>query len=135
MEARALAPRVGEPLTTGDASLALMFGEVPTAVARLALCVRTQRRIGATHALLHLRRLVGACLRQRLLDDSRDGVIARRVAMSVAQPLKEIDDALAADRLSPPAISETTKRLSFVRFQLWQLERHFGCRERQDAIR
>lgn len=103
-----------------------MFGEVPTAVARLALCLRTQRRIGATHALLHLRRLVAACVRQRLLDDTRDGVIARRLAMSLAQPLKELDDALAADRLTPSAIAETTLKLSFVSFQLWGLGRHFG---------
>jgi hypothetical protein len=99
-----------------------MFGEVPTAVARLALCVRTQRRIGATHALLHLRRLAAACLRRNIADDTAAGTRARRLAMSLAQPLKEIDDALAATRLAPNAIIETTLRLSFVRFQLWQLQ-------------
>jgi hypothetical protein len=105
-----------------------MFGEVPIAVARLSLCVRTQRRIGATHALLHLRRLAATCLRYRLVDDSRGGKAARRIAMSLAQPLKEIDDALVSDRPSPVAISQTTLKLSFVRFQLWQLERYFGAR-------
>ena len=50
MEARTLAPRVSEHVTTHRLALALMFGEVPTAVARLALCVRTQRRIGATQS-------------------------------------------------------------------------------------
>jgi hypothetical protein len=109
-----------------DASLALMFSEVPIAVARLALCLRTQRRIGSAHALLHLRRLAAACLRQSLVDDSRSGTAARRMAIAIVQPLKELDDALAADRLPPPAIADTTFRLSFVRFQLWQLGRHFG---------
>jgi hypothetical protein len=99
-----------------------MFGEVPTAVARLALCVRTQRRIGATHALLHLRRLAAACLRRNIADDTAPGTRARRIAMSLAQPLKEIDDALAATRLAPNAIVETTLKLSFVRFQLWRLQ-------------
>jgi hypothetical protein len=103
-----------------------MFGEVPTAVARLALCVRTQRRIGATHALLHLRRLAAACLRRNIANDSALGTRARRIAMTLAQPLKEIDDALAADRLTPAAITITMSKLSFVRFQLWYLQRSSG---------
>jgi hypothetical protein len=103
-----------------------MFSEVPIAVARLALCLRTQRRTGSTHALLHLRRLAAACLRQNLVDDSRAGTTAPHMAMALAEPLKELDDALAADRLPPPAIAETTLRLSFVRFHLWQLGRQLG---------
>lgn len=103
-----------------------MFSEVPIAVARLALCLRAQRRVGSMHALLHLRRLTAACLRRNLVDDSRMGTAVRRLAMSLAQPLKAIDDALAADRLSPSLIAETTLRLSFLRFQLWQLGTHLG---------
>jgi hypothetical protein len=112
-----------------------MFGEVPMAVARLALCLRTQRRIGATHALLHLRRLAATCVRQNLVDDSRAGTAARRMAMTLAQPLKEIDEALAADRLSAPAIAEMSLRLSFVRFQLWQLGHKFGFEAVDPSLR
>ena len=98
-----------------------MFGEVPVAIERLALCVRTQRRIGAAHALLHLRRLAAACLRHHVANDSAAGTQARHLAMSLAQPLKELDDALAADRLLPGAMDEASMRLSFVGFQLWRL--------------
>jgi hypothetical protein len=99
-----------------------MFGEVPVAVQRLALCVRTQRRIGAAHALLHLRRLAALCLRRRVADDTRAGIEARLLAMSLAEPLKELDDALAADRLEPRTMSVAELRLSFVRFQFWRLQ-------------
>jgi hypothetical protein len=99
-----------------------MFGEVSVAVQRLALCVRTQRRIGAGHALLHLRRLAALCLRHKVADDSRAGVEARRLAMSLAEPLKELDDALAADRLESRTMTIAELRLSFVRFQLWRLQ-------------
>jgi hypothetical protein len=99
-----------------------MFGEVPIAVERLALCLGTQRRIGAAHALLHLRRLAAVCLRHTVADDSTAGSEARKVVMTLAQPLGALDDALAADRLAPPAITDATLRLSFIRFQLWRLE-------------
>lgn len=99
-----------------------MFGEVPVAIERLAVCVRTQRRIGAAHALLHLRRLAAACLRHHMTNDTRTGSEARRLAMRLAAPLKELDDALAADRLPPQAMADASLRLSFIGFQLWQLE-------------
>jgi hypothetical protein len=99
-----------------------MFNEVPIAVERLALCLRTQRRIGAAHALLHLRRLVAVWLRPNVSDDSPAGTEARRLTMSLAQPLKELDDALAADRLESRAIAAATLRLSLVRFHLWRIE-------------
>jgi hypothetical protein len=102
--------------------VALMFGEVPTAVERLALCLWTQRRIGSAHALLHLRRLVALCLRRSVTDDSAEGTETRHIAMALAQPLKELDDALAADRLLPAGVQAATLRLSFVRFQLWRME-------------
>jgi hypothetical protein len=123
VEARAFAPPVGARLTTDEASLASLFGEVPTAVERLALCIWTQRRIGSAHALLHLRRLAAVCLRRSVTDDTVEGTETRRVAMALAQPLKELDDALAADRLHPSGVEAATLQLSFVRFQLWRLER------------
>jgi hypothetical protein len=93
-----------------------MFSEVQIATARLALCLRTQRRIGAAHALLHLRRLTAMCLRLAGNDT------ARQLAADLAHPLKELDDAIAADRLDSNAISAAALRLSFVRFQLWRIE-------------
>ena len=108
-------------LTAQEASLALMFDQVPVAVERLAICLETQRRIGASHALMHLRRLAATCLRLTVADDSRSGTELRRVAMSLAQPLKELDDALAADRLDHAAISAATRQLGFIRFQLGRL--------------
>ena len=122
MEARATVARNTARITTREASLILMFGEVPVAVERLAMCVHTHRRIGASHALLHLRRLVAACLRHHLTNDSTPGTEARRLAMTLAQPLKELDDALAADRLLPNMVGESLLRLSLVGFRLWQLE-------------
>lgn len=116
MEARASASRAGR-LTTQDASLALMFSEVSIATDRLALCLRTQRRIGSSHALLHLRRLASVCLRATLADDE-----LHCIARSLAQPLKELDDALAADRLEVKAMAAASERLSFIRFQLWRIE-------------
>jgi hypothetical protein len=99
-----------------------MFDQVPVAVERLSLCLETQRRIGASHALLHLRRLAAACLRLTVADDSRAGTELRHTAMSLAQPLKELDDALAADRLDRATISDATEQLAFIRFQLGRLE-------------
>jgi hypothetical protein len=89
-----------------------MFSEVPTATDRLALCLRTQRRIGVAHALLHV---VAACLRAG--DDSR------MLASTLARPLKELDDALATDRLDARAMAKAEAGLSMVRFRLWELER------------
>lgn len=109
-------------LTAQEASLALMFDQAPLAIGRLALCLESQRRIGASHALLHLRRLVAACLRLTVADDSTAGTEVRRTAMSMAQPLKEVDDALAADRLDQIAIATATRQLAFIRFQLGRLE-------------
>ena len=60
-------------LTAQEASLALMFDQAPLAIGRLALCLESQRRIGASHALLHLRRLVAACLRLTVAYDSTAG--------------------------------------------------------------
>ena len=99
-----------------------MFDQVPVAVERLTLCLETQRRIGASHALLHLRRLAAACLRLTVADDSRTGTELRHAAMSLAQPLKGLDDALAADRLDRATISAATEQLAFIRFQLGRLE-------------
>lgn len=99
-----------------------MFSEVPVAVERLALCVHTQRRIGAAHALLHLRRLAAACLRSAESGDRTTTTDSRRRASTLARPLKELDDALAADRLEPRLMVEACQRLSFVRFQFWCLE-------------
>lgn len=100
-----------------------MFDQVPIAVERLEDCLEAQRRIGASHALLHLRRLAAACLRLTVADDSTAGTELRHAAMSVAQPLKELDDALAADRLDRAAISAATRQLAFIRFQLARLSR------------
>ena len=48
--------------------------------------------------------------------------------MSLAQPLKELDDALAADRLDVGAVSVGTQHHTFIRFQLARLERiSLGC--------
>ena len=102
-------------MTARAAAISLMFSEVPTATDRLALCLRTQRRIGAAHALLHLRHLVAACLRAG--DDSR------MLASTLARPLKELDDALATDRLDARAMAKAEAGLSMVRFRLWELER------------
>jgi len=90
---------------------------VPTATDRLALCLRTQRRIGAAHALLHLRRLAAACLRATAPHDE-----GRDLAATLLHPLEELDEALAADRLEPEAMRRATSRLSFVRFQFWRIE-------------
>jgi len=99
-----------------------MFSEVSIATDRLALCLRTQRRIGAAHALLHLRRLAAACLRATSPHDE-----IHRLAITLPQPLKELDDALAADRLDAVAMAAATLRLSFIRFQLWRIESlHIG---------
>jgi hypothetical protein len=116
MEARAAdaAVRRRAAVSVQGAAIALMFSEVPMATDRLALCLRTQRRIGAAHALLHFRRLVASCLRE-------EGE-ARRVASALAQPLEELDDALAADRLDAEAMRDAERALSFVRFQLWWIE-------------
>jgi hypothetical protein len=99
-----------------------MFDQVPVAVERLALCLELQRRIGASHALLHLRRLAAVCLRLTIADDSRTGSDLRHAAMSLAPPLKELDDALAAERLDRAAVAAATRQLAFVRFQLARLE-------------
>ena len=99
-----------------------MFDQVPVAVERLAVCLETQRRIGASHALLHLRRVAMACHRLAVADDSTDGTELRYAAMSLAQPLKELDDALAADRLDRAAILTATQQLAFIRLQLARLE-------------
>jgi len=103
-----------------------MFSEVSIATDRLALCLRTQRRIGAAHALLHLRRLAAACVHENEARGRRNENDMRRVASALASPFKELDDALAADRLDTRSIAEAEARLSFVRFQLWQLERLRG---------
>jgi hypothetical protein len=100
-----------------------MFDQVPVAIERLTLCLEMQRRIGASHALLHLRRLAAACLRLTVADDSAVGSELRHAAMSLAQPLKDLDDALAADRLNRGAIIAATKHLAFIRLQLDRLER------------
>jgi len=99
-----------------------MFDQVPVAVDRLALCLETQRRIGASHALLHLRRLAAACLRFTVADDSAIGTQLRHAAMSLAEPLEELDAALAADRLDRAAIAAATHQLAFIRSQLSRLE-------------
>ena len=99
-----------------------MFDQVPVAVERLALCLEMQRRIGASHALLHLRRLAAVCLRLTVADDSLTGTEFRRTAMSLAQPLKELDDALAADRLERGVVSAATQQLAFIQLQLARLE-------------
>lgn len=99
-----------------------MFGQVPVAVERLALCLETQRRIGASHALMHLRRLIAVCLRLSVADDSRAGAELRHGAMSLAQPLKDLDDALAADRLDRGAVLIAAQQLAFIRLQLERLE-------------
>lgn len=98
-----------------------MFDQVPVAVERLTLCLETQRRIGASHALLHLRRLAAACLRLTV-EDFRAETELRHAAKSLSQPLKELDDALAADRLDGAAVSAATRQLAFIRFQLTRLE-------------
>src|SRR4029079_16978750 len=108
-------------LTAQEASLALMFDQVPVAVERLAVCLETQRRIGASHALLHLRRLAAVCLRVTIADDSVSGTELRRAAMSLARPLEELDEALAVDRLDDAAISAATEQLRLVRKQLARL--------------
>jgi hypothetical protein len=41
----------------------------------------------------------------------------------MAQPLQELDDALATYRLDTPAMVEAEHRLSFIRFQFWRIER------------
>ena len=99
-----------------------MFDQVPVAVERLTVCLETQRRIGALHALLHLRRLAAVCLRLTIADDSMAGTELRHAAMSLAQPLKELDDALAADRLDHAAVAAATRQLGFIRFELARLE-------------
>jgi hypothetical protein len=99
-----------------------MFDQVPVAVERLALCLETQRRIGASHALLHLRRIAAFCLRLTVVDDSRLGTEVRYTAMSLAQPLKDLDDALAADRLDRAAISVAREQLTSIRLQLARLQ-------------
>jgi hypothetical protein len=109
-------------LTAQEASLALMFDQVPVAVERLALCLETQRRVGASHALLHLRRIAAVCLRLTVADDSKFGTELRHAAMSLAQPLKDLDDALAADRLDRGAISIAREQLTSIRFQLARLQ-------------
>ena len=98
------------------AALSLMFSEVPIAIERLALCLRLQRRIGAAHALLHLRRLAAACVRA--------GGGARTLATRLDKPLAELDRALAVDRLDESTMIEAERALSFVGFQFWQLEAH-----------
>ena len=98
-----------------------MFDQVPVAVERLAVCLETQRRIGASHALLHLRRLAAVCLRVTIADDSVSGTELRRGAMSLAQPLEELDEALAVDRLDQEAISAATEHLQLVRSRLERL--------------
>jgi hypothetical protein len=117
MEARTSSARAGHRLTTQEASLALMFSEVSIATDRLALCLRTHRRIGAAHALLHLRRLAAMCLRATSTTEE-----FRQIAMTLTQPLKELDDALAIDRLDPTGMTAAAVRLSFIRFQLWRIE-------------
>lgn len=97
-----------------------MFDQVPVAVERLALCLETQRRIGASHTLLHLRRLVAACLRLTTVEEAGGGEL-RRAASSLARPLKELDDALAADRLEHAAILTATQQLAFIQLQLGRL--------------
>src|SRR6476646_2244539 len=91
-----------------------MFSEVPIAVERLALCLRLQRRIGASHALLHLRRLAAAC--------RRAGGDTKRLVARLDAALAHLDCALAVDRLDERAMTEAERMLSFVGFQLWQLE-------------
>jgi hypothetical protein len=92
-----------------------MFSEVPTATDRLALCLHTQRRIGAAHALLHLRHLVAACLRA--------GDESRTLASTLTRPMKELDDAIATDKLDARAMAKAETDLSMVCFRLWELER------------
>jgi len=99
-----------------------MFNEVSIATDRLALCLHTQRRIGAAHALVHLRRLVVAC-QQECGFDATDTSEARRLLAAMAPPLQELDDALATDRLDTPAMVEAEHSLSFIRFQFWRIER------------
>jgi hypothetical protein len=99
-----------------------MFDQVPVAVERLALCLETQRRFGASHALLHLRRIAAFCLRATVVDDSRFGTEIRHTAMALAQPLKDLDDALAADRLDRAAISMAREQLTSIRLQLARLQ-------------
>ena len=99
-----------------------MFDQVPVAVERLALCLETQRRVGASHALLHLRRIAAVCLRLTVADDSKFGTELRHAAMSLAQPLKDLDDALAADRLDHGAIPIAREQLTSIRFQLARLQ-------------
>jgi hypothetical protein len=91
-----------------------MFSEVPIAIERLAFCLRLQRRVGASHALLHLRRLAAAC--------SRMAGSARALASPLENPLAQLDRAFAVDRLDESAMIEAERLLSFVRFRLWQLE-------------
>ena len=116
MAARAAHPALGGPtrLTSPAAALSLMFSEVPIAVERLALCIRLQRRIGAAHALLHLRRLTAAC--RRATGNTRD------LTTRLVHRLELLDRALAVDRLDVDANSEAERALSFVRFALWRLE-------------
>lgn len=103
-----------------------MFSEVPVAVQRLALCLCLQRRIGAAHALLHLRRLAALGRRQADLAARAD---ACDVARALAYPLKELDDALAADHLGAERIAEALRDLSLVTFRLWRLAKLFGMPE------
>lgn len=109
-----------------------MFSEVTAAVERLSLCLCLQRRIGASHALLHLRRL--AALVQRHCG-SEAKPEAREIARALARPLKELDDALAADHLAPGTISDALLRLSFVTFRFWQLAKLFGMPEPEVSAR
>jgi hypothetical protein len=108
-------------LTSKAAAISLMFSEVPTATDRLALCLRTQRRIGAAHALLHLRHLVAAC--------HRAGPESRMLASTLARPLKELDDALANDRLNALGMAKAEADLSMIHFRIWELDRlvHGHC--------
>ena len=108
-----------------------MFSEVRVAVERLALCLCLQRRIGAAHALLHLRRLVALAQRQGGSEAKRE---ARNVASALARPLKELDDALAADHLSPGTISDALLRLSLVAFRLWQLAKLHGMPDPETGL-
>jgi len=116
MASRAAHPALRGPerLSSPVAALSLMFSEVPIAIERLALCLRQQRRIGAAHALLHLRWLAAACF--RVIGDER------AQPSPLERSLAQLDRAFALDRLDESAMIEAERLLSFVRFQLWQLE-------------
>jgi hypothetical protein len=98
-----------------------MFSGVPIATERLALCLRTQRRIGSAHALEHLRALTAAM--HAISDPLADQLAIDALLELVDAGLEAIALAVAADRLDAPSTARAEAELSAARFRLWELER------------